>query len=55
LVKKLKGRKHLKHLGINMRIILKWFLKKQGMRIRTGFSWLRIGNNLPDNGGSKHL
>jgi hypothetical protein len=26
------------------RIILKWILKKQGMRVSIGFIWLRTGN-----------
>jgi hypothetical protein len=29
----------------NRRIILYWILKKQGVRMWTGFSWLRIGAN----------
>jgi hypothetical protein len=32
-------------LGVDMSIILKWFLKKQDVRIWTGSNWLRIGSS----------
>jgi hypothetical protein len=41
----LEGRNHLGDLSIDERIILKWILKKQGMRMWTGFMWLRIRTN----------
>jgi hypothetical protein len=33
---------HLRDLGLDRRIILKWFLKKYG-RVKTGFLWLKLG------------
>jgi hypothetical protein len=30
-------------LSVDGRIILKWILKKPGMRVQTGFTWLRLG------------
>jgi hypothetical protein len=38
-----KGRDHLKYLRVDVRIILKYTLMKWGVRVRTGFIWLRIG------------
>jgi hypothetical protein len=35
----------MEKLGVAVRIILKWILKKQGKRICIGFVWLRIGTN----------
>jgi len=32
-------------LGIDGRVALKWSLKKEGVMIRTEFSWLRIRSN----------
>jgi hypothetical protein len=29
----------------DVRIILKWIVKKYGVRVWTGFSWLRIGSS----------
>jgi hypothetical protein len=37
LSENLKEKGHLEYLGIYGRIILKWFLIKWGMRVRTGF------------------
>jgi hypothetical protein len=45
LVDNLKGRDQLKDLGADMRIILKWSIKKSGGSVWTGFNWLRIGTN----------
>ena len=38
----LEERDHFKYLGLDGRIILKWFLKKWDGRIWTGFIWLGI-------------
>jgi hypothetical protein len=32
-------------LDVDGRVVLKWILKKQGRKVRTGFIWLRIGIN----------
>jgi hypothetical protein len=45
LVRKLEGRNHLRILGINGRIILKWILKNWDVMMWTGFIWLKIGNS----------
>jgi hypothetical protein len=42
-VAKSEGRKSLKDVSIDRRIILKRFLKKYNGREWTGFIWLRIG------------
>jgi hypothetical protein len=42
-VAKSEGRKSLKDISIDRRIILKSFLKKCNGRAWTGFIWLRIG------------
>jgi hypothetical protein len=34
-------RYHLEDLGMNRRINLKWILRKFGVRVSTGFMWLR--------------
>jgi hypothetical protein len=44
LVGNLKGRDHLKDLDVHARIILKWIIQKQSVRLWTGFIWLRIGS-----------
>jgi hypothetical protein len=38
-----KGNDYLRDLGPNRKIILKFFLKEQGVRVWTGFNWLRTG------------
>jgi hypothetical protein len=45
LVRKSEGRDHLEYLGIARRIILEWILKKQGVRLWSGFMWLRMGSS----------
>jgi hypothetical protein len=37
------GKHHLENIGVDGRIILKWFLEKESAKICTGFFWLRIG------------
>jgi hypothetical protein len=39
----LRERDYLKDVGIDGRILLKWFLKKYNVRAWTGFIWLRTG------------
>jgi hypothetical protein len=39
---KLKGTDQFGDLEVDGRIILKWILKKQGMRVYTEFIWLKI-------------
>jgi hypothetical protein len=36
-------RDHLKDIGVDVRIILKWILKKWDKMAWTGFLWLRTG------------
>jgi hypothetical protein len=43
LVGKPKGKIHLRDLGVDGRIMLKRVLKKQNVRMQTGFSYLRQG------------
>jgi hypothetical protein len=38
----MRGRDHLEDLDIDERIILKWFLRKQGWRAWIGLIWLVI-------------
>jgi hypothetical protein len=47
LVGNLQGREHLEDVGINWRII-KWILRKWGLRVSTGLMWhqIRIGCGL---------
>jgi hypothetical protein len=40
------GRDHLSDLGIGGRIILKYTLKKEDVRVWTRFIWLRIGSSV---------
>jgi hypothetical protein len=40
-----KGRDHLGDLVICRRIILKWTIKKYGVRMWNGFIWLRTGTS----------
>jgi hypothetical protein len=35
----------LEHLGVDGRIILKWFLEKYYVRVWAAFSWSRIGSS----------
>jgi hypothetical protein len=35
----------LVELGVEGSIILKWSLKKKGVRAWTGFTWLRLGSS----------
>jgi len=44
LVEKHERKDHSEDLGVDGSIILVWILGKQGMKLRTGFIWLRIGN-----------
>jgi len=39
----LKGRDHSKDLGVDGKIIVKWSLGMNGMKLWTVFVWLRIG------------
>jgi hypothetical protein len=41
----LKGRDHLENLGIDRRLIPKKFLRKQCLRVWTGFIQLRTGTD----------
>jgi len=41
----LKGRDHLKDLGVVGKIILEWVLGKLGGKGWTGFIWLRTGTS----------
>jgi hypothetical protein len=37
----LKGRDHFEDLGVDGKKILEWILGKQGVRVLTGFNWLK--------------
>jgi hypothetical protein len=41
----LKGRDHSDNVGVDGKIILKWILGDWGVKVWTGFIWLRIGTN----------
>jgi hypothetical protein len=41
----LNARDHSKDLGADGRIVLRWIIKKKGVRVWTGFKWLRIGTD----------
>jgi hypothetical protein len=41
----LKERDQCEDPGVDERIILQWILKNLGVRVLTGFIWLRIGIN----------
>jgi len=40
-----KGRDHLEDLDVNGKIMLEWILGKWGVKMWTGFIWLRIRNS----------
>jgi hypothetical protein len=42
----LKRRDHLEELGVEGRVISKWIKNKWGVRVWTGFEWLRIVSSL---------
>ena len=42
---KSEGKKALGRLQYDEKLILKWFLKKQGMRAWAKFKWFRKGSN----------
>jgi hypothetical protein len=41
----LKGRGHLEDLGVDVKVILEWILRKYGGKLWTGCMWLRIGTS----------
>jgi hypothetical protein len=41
----MKGRGYLKVRGVGERIILKWMLKIQNVRVWTEIKWLKIGSS----------
>jgi hypothetical protein len=49
LTRKRKGKRSLADVGENWKIILKLTLNKSGLKILTGFIWLRIGSSKRDN------
>jgi hypothetical protein len=42
LVGKPEGKNHLKELGVDGRLILRWIFRKLDVGVWTGSSWLRI-------------
>jgi hypothetical protein len=42
----LQGTDHLGNLGADRRIIFKGILKKQGVKMWTGFNWLRLRSSV---------
>jgi hypothetical protein len=43
-LKTLKGRKYVRDLGTDDKILLKWTLKKQRVRMWVAYIWLRTGS-----------
>jgi hypothetical protein len=43
LSEKMKSRDHLEQFGVDKRMILKWILKKQCVKVWTGITRIRIG------------
>jgi hypothetical protein len=41
----MKGRNHKEDLDIDGMTVLKWILKKDDVRVWTGFIWLRVGTS----------
>jgi hypothetical protein len=39
----IKERDHLKDLGVNVRILIKWIFKRENERAWSLFVWLRVG------------
>jgi len=48
LVGNLQRTEHMQSLYIDRRIIIKWILGKQDMRVLFGFTWVGIGYTLLD-------
>jgi hypothetical protein len=44
ILEKFEARDHLRGLGIDGRIMLKWMLKKQGVKVWTAFNRFKIGS-----------
>jgi hypothetical protein len=40
-----KGRDHSEDLGVHGRIIVEWFIGKQGRKVWAGCIWFRIGSS----------
>jgi hypothetical protein len=45
LFENLKGRGHFEDLDVDMKIILEWALRKEGVKLWCGCIWLRIGTS----------